>query len=672
VCAELVEGLLLACPNLRVLATSREVLGVPGETVYQVPTLSLPDLEQPLDQGNLEHSEAAQLFIERARLYQPGFQVEGHTAEAIAQICLLLDGIPLAIELAAARVRLLSPAQIVDHLKDSLNYLATGGRTVVSRQQTLLASLEWSYDLLGEREQMLFRRLAVFAGRFILQDVEAVCAGGLDPVGREDVYHGLGDFQAPLPVLQVSEIFGLLSNLVDKSLLLVTHDQEAIYRMLIPIKHFAREMLSESGEIAHLRHKHLYHYLDLAEVAAPELMKANQSVWFNRLETEHDNLRAALAWSLEVGSLKIGVRLASALGHFWFRRGYISEGVEWLDRLLNMDHPTDLTQARGLIVAGDLNYEYGNYTRAKSFAEQGLKLCEKFQNQEGIAHAHYVLGLIEHMTGDRQEGIRHLKDSLALFREMCDDWYVALTLLRLGDAQMRVGDHRQAADSFRKGLTFFRKIGDNMGTAFALGGLGDLARLRGDYDLAKSYFQESLTLRWFQGKITGGFWVLEALAILAVEQNKYEEAAILWGSGFSLRETFHTPLPPSYAEDYAPYLAAARAALGGEAFQDTWERGYTLDLEQVYDIVLERRIARPGESPSPSSISTDIAQQYGLTRREVEVLRLVASGLTSPQVAEKLVISPRTVSKHLESIYGKIQVNSRSAATRFALEHNIA
>ncbi|MCK5314961.1 MAG: tetratricopeptide repeat protein, partial [Anaerolineales bacterium] len=518
----------------------------------------------------------------------------------------------------------------------------------------------------------------IFAGRFVLEDVQAVCAGGLAPAGRVDVYRMFGDFQVPLPTLQASEIFGLLSNLVDKSLILVSHDQEAIYRMLIPIKHFAGDMLSESGEMAHLRYKHLYHYLELAEVAAPKIKRANQSVWFNRLETEHDNLRAALAWSLEVGSLKIGVRLASALGHFWYRRGYIIEGIEWLDRLLNMYHPMDLTQARGLIVAGDLNFHYGNYDRANSVVEQGLRLCEKFDDQEVIAHVYHVLGLIAYMTGDHQKGIRHFEDSLTLFREMSDDWNVALTLLRLGDAQMRSESYQQATTSAQESLALFRKLGDEWGIAFALATNCELAFLQGDYDSAKSCFQESLTLSLEYGSTWGLSWRLEALAIIAVEQNKHEEAILLWGAGFSLRESFHTPLPPSYAEDYAPYLAAARAALGDEAFQDTWERGYSLGLEQVIDIALQRRVARPNDSSSssgdgePSANSTDIAQQYGLTRREAEVLRLVASGLTNPQVAERLVISPRTVSKHLESIYGKIQVNSRSAATRFALEHNIA
>jgi non-specific serine/threonine protein kinase len=548
----------------------------------------------------------------------------------------------------------------------------------VSRQRTLSASLEWSYDLLSEGEQMLFRRLAVFAGRFILEDVEAVCTGGLAPAGRVDDYRGLGDFQVPMPVLQAAKIFGLLSNLVDKSLLLVTHDQGAIYRMLIPVKHFAREMLSESGEMAHIRHKHLYYYLELAEVTAPKLKRANQSVWLDRLETEYDNLRAALAWSLEVGSIEVVIRLAIALGHFWYRRGYFSEGVEWLDRLLNVDRPKDLTYARIKILAGDLNFHYGNYDRANLLAEQGLKLCKKNNYQEGIAHAERVLGLIAYMTGDFQKGIRFLESSMTHFREMGDDWNLARILVRLGDAQMRSGGYPRASASVQESLALFRKLEDEWGISFALAANCELAFLQGDYDVAKSCFQESIILSLGYGSNWGMSWRLEALAIIAVEQNKYEEAVILWDSGFSLRETFQTPLPPFYREDYAPYMTAARIALGDGAYQVAWERGYSLDLEQVLDIALERPVAQLNDSPSSSDDGElsanppDFVQQYSLTRREVEVLRLVASGLTNRQVAEKLVISPRTVSKHLESIYSKIQVNSRSAATRFALEHNIA
>ncbi|MEA3439427.1 MAG: adenylate/guanylate cyclase domain-containing protein, partial [Chloroflexota bacterium] len=237
-CAELVAGLLLTCPDLRVLASSREPLGVPGETVYEVPPLSIPDLEQPLDHDSLVRSEAVQLFVERARAHQPAFQVDEITAPAIAQICLLLDGIPLAVELAAARVRVLSPPQIADHLKDSLHFLATGARTVVSRQQTLQGSIDWSYALLSVSEQMLFRHMGIFAGRFVLEDVESVCSGGLTPAGEWDVTNGSGDFQYPPSILGATEILNTLSNLVDKSLVRVAPDWETSYRMLNPIQRF--------------------------------------------------------------------------------------------------------------------------------------------------------------------------------------------------------------------------------------------------------------------------------------------------------------------------------------------------------------------------------------------------------------------------------------------------
>ena len=677
VCAELVAELLLFCPNLRVLASSREPLGVPGETIYQVPPLSTPNLEQPLDQDSLERSEAAQLFIERARSYQPAFQVEEDTAPAIARICHLLDGIPLAVELAAARVRVLSPPQIADHLQGSLNYLAAGARTVAARQQTLQGSIDWSYDLLSEGEQMLFRRLGVFAGRFVLEDVEAVCSGNNAPGIGVDGASGSGDFQIPHSIPYSTGILDTLSSLVDKSLVRVTPDWEASYRMLNPIQRFAWRKLSESGEKDPLRNWHLAYYLRLAQKGQPLIKSAEQSVWLKRFELEVDNIRAALDWSLESRELDTGLRLASELGEFWWRHGYYSEGLEWLNRLLAKYKPEDRVCARALIVAGRLAREIGVYEQADSFCKQSLRLSQELDYQEGIAESLRLSGILAHYLGERELAIELLEKSLALHRYLGYEWYVASNLLYLADIRMRDGENEQADIMYRESLFLFRKLEDKWGIAFALGELGDLARFQGDYEQAMIFNRESLELFTEQGYRVDIAFSLEALAMIYNEQRRYHLAARLWGCAEYLRESIHSSMPPIYQKDFTEYMEAARSALGAEAFNDAWREGRSLTLEGATALAMQ---PSPGELDIPASPVVDglpslklpdSAEQYGLTRREVEVLRLVASGLTDAQVAEKLFISPRTVSKHLQSIYGKIEVNSRSAATRFALEHDI-
>ncbi len=655
-CAELIAGLLLTCPNLRVLASSREPLGVPGEMVYQVHPLSLPDKNQSSNLEELVRSEAVQLFIERARAFQPSFQVDAKLAPAIARVCLLLDGIPLAVELAAARVRILSLPQIAEYLEDSLRLLTRGGSTVESRQQTLQASMDWSYGLLNEREQVLFRRLAVFAGRFLMDDIEAVCSGG--------------DTEVAQFVLPSNEVLDLLSNLVDKSLVMVIPSEETSYRMLNPIHLFALDKLSESGEQVQLRNRHLNHYLELAQKAHPILKYAEQIIWMNRLDLEIDNFRFALDWSLQSEMVETGLHLACELGEFWWRQGYASEGLTWLNRLLDKQNKEDQAFAHALVQAARLSREMGNYKQAKSFCDRSLELSRELDYQEGVAEALCLLGIIEHYyVGNLEKVIELLEEGLAIFLQLGDEWKVATNRLYLADAKHRIGEYEQADGLFRECLAFFQEIGDQWGISFALGGVGDLTRLRGDYEEALILFRESVEINVEMGDILAIAYLYEGIATTYIEQKRFQPAVRLWGFVGSLRDSIHSLLPLAYQEYYAAYLETARSALGEDAYETALQEGGAFTLEQATALALQ---PTPGETETSPSTTPDPAEKFGLTGREVEVLRLVASGLTDAQVGEQLFISPRTVSKHLQSIYGKIQVNSRSAATRFALEHDLA
>jgi predicted ATPase len=578
--AELAQRLLLACPKVEILATSRESLGYSGEILFQVPSLKLPRFEETAAVEEIVKSEAVKLLVARIQTFQPTFQINLENVPAIIQICNQLEGIPLALELAAARVNFLSLPQIASHLESSLQLLTRGDRVSQPRQQTMQATIEWSYALLDRQEQTLFRYLAIFRGGFTLDDVESVCAGEFAP-GTEDDVGELIDLSTYAPDLLPSAVLDLLSNLVDKSLIVVVLDQEAIYRMLRPIQQFVIDRLSESDEYEYLKHRHLHHYLELAEEARMKIRSAEQTTWLNRLEIEHDNFRAALDRTLESGLINSGLMLAEKLEHYWYRHGHLKEGVGWLERLLKADYPHNLVYARALLSAGNLTYSYGDLERAQSYAKQGLELSEKLEDKGSIAQAHSLFGTIAHFTGNRQEGIGHLEEGLALFRELGDDWNIARTLLYLGDAYIRSKNFDRATILLDECLPLFRDLGDKWGIGFALGDSGELARQKGDHGLALAYFREALALHIEQGDKIDVCYLIEHIAITMLEQGDPSKAAMLWGVADYLRESLHAPPPPSYLEDYAPYRVAMRSSLGEGAFQEAWEKGYTMEHEKA-------------------------------------------------------------------------------------------
>lgn len=490
-CAELTAKLLVSCPKLHVMTTSREPLGVPGETIYHVGPLSIPNTAVSDDQQRTQESESVRLFIERARAFQPDFPVEEKTLPAIAQICILLDGIPLAVELAAARVRLLSTPEIAAHLQDNLKLLSTGGRAVVARQQTLEACLAWSYDLLTVTEQTLFRRLAVFAGSFTFEDVLAVCAGSNDSASDqiprqgtvgEDIRH----------ILPAEVALSTLATLVDKSLIQVNPDRETYYRLLRPIQHYAWGKLASSGDREEFRTRHLAYYLELAQQVNPNRNYAEQEIWIKRLEHELDNFRAALEWSLQGGNITAGLSLAAELGEIWWRQGYAAEGLVWLERLLARYSERDITRARALYQAGRLSREGAQYTQAYTFAEDSLKICREIAYQPGVGNALNLLGTITHYRGDRERAVVLLQESVEIYRRLGDEWNIGAKLLDLSNVQYRSGAVEQAAESADECFAIFRKLGNKWGLGFALGNKAELARYQGDYRQARSFELEAL------------------------------------------------------------------------------------------------------------------------------------------------------------------------------------
>jgi predicted ATPase/class 3 adenylate cyclase len=502
--ARLADGLLRSCPELRVLATSREALGISGELPYQVPSLRVPRPEDELEA--LSESEAVRLFRDRAGLARPGFSLSRDNGAAVAEICRRLDGIPLALELAAARVKALSPDQIASRLGDSFRLLTGGSRTAMPRQQTLEATMAWSYDLLSDAERALLRRLSVFVGGFTVEAAEAVCA--------DDEFEG-------------SEALDLLLHLVDKSLVVPDEgEQEVRYRLLETVRQYARRRLQEAGEAERIRTQHAEFYLAMAREGDGELRGPRQPEWMARLETEHDNLRSALEWSLAAGSTERAAGLAASLAWFWWLRGHWTEGRRWIDRTLELgeEWPEGL-QVRTLVAGSRLSGTQGDADRAEALAEEAVELARGTGDEEGLAWSLCMLGEVTWgWKPDLKRSIPLLEESLARFRKIGDLWAIGHVLGQLGDALMASGDFARGMSLQEEALEILRTSGDLMGVSERLRMLGVSLRRKGDYQQAAALLEESLALFRRLGDRNLAAHVLVSLGAMAADEGKLGEA----------------------------------------------------------------------------------------------------------------------------------------------------
>jgi len=646
-CAALVDGLLRACPDLKILATSRESLGVGGEISWPLPPLSLPDPEDLPPLEELERYEAVRLFVDRTRAIASTFELTERNAAAVARVCRRLDGMPLAIELAAARTKVLSVEQISSRLDDSFRLLKSENRTTDPRQRTLRTTIDWSFELLSEEERTLFRRLSVFAGGWTLEAAEAVCAGE----GIEE------------------EVLDLLSHLVGKSLVSVAEQGgEARYGLLETIRQYGAQKLKGSGEEPEIRRRHADFFLELAEEVEPRINGRHRDAWLERLEAEGGNLRAALAWSRQEAQAETGLRIAGALLWYWFHRGYWKEGRGWLDgALATQESVGDLARtaarAKALSSAGHLAYMQGDHSVARSQLEKSVALWRDVGDDEGLAHALRFLSGAVQPEGDHALVRSLAEESVGLFRDGTDTFGLAMSLGRLGSAALAQGDYAAARAALEEGVALCRETGDDWVLALTLRNLGVAAFRQSDYERGAALLNESLSVLREPGEKFYTTQSLDSLAVVVSMQGDHGRAARLFGAAEALREAVGASVLPFYRDDYELGVATARAGLGEEAFGAAWAEGRGMTPAQAIDYALQ-----PPTSPEPVAPA---AYPGGLSAREVEVLRLVARGLTNPQIAQELFISPRTVDRHLNSIYRKLGIGSRAAAARFAVENNL-
>jgi predicted ATPase/class 3 adenylate cyclase/DNA-binding CsgD family transcriptional regulator len=695
-----VAELLTACPKLKIMVTSRMTLYVRAEYEFAVPPLALPDPKRLPDLVTLAQYEAVALFIQRAQAVKPDFQVSNATVPAVAEICVRLDGLPLAIELAAARIKLLPPHALLARLRQRLAVLTSGARDAPDRQQTLRKTIDWSYDLLEEDEKTLFRRLSVFVGGCTLDAAEAVCNANRD----------LGE-----------DVLDAVARLVDKSLLrqAAEIDSEPRLLMLETIREYGLERLEASGEAEAMRRQHATFFLQVALESFPKMHSAEQATWFKRLEADHDNLRAALRWMLERREVQMGLLLAGVLStNFWLGCNHEREGRSWCEQVLAQPGAQARTVARakalrglGLLaftqgdfpeaellleesvsigrelgaagkldLAGALHWlaevtlEQGNPVEARELAEESLRLFQELGVVWGVALALWCLGKATGELGDPGAARSLLEESAKLFR-VAGDWrLLAWPIDALGLVALRQGDYVDARTSFEEALSVSRETGEKQHAADALAHLGTVALRRGAYRESLSFYQQSLALNREQGYKNGLAEDLAGLAEVASLLDQPEQAARLLGAVEALREASNIRLSPLRRAEYDRIVAVIGAQLDEAAFAKAWQEGRTMPLDEV--LAAQEEILRaaplPPEQPSLAPVKSAPTYPHDLTAREVEVLRLVAAGASNQEIADTLVISERTVNSHLVHIFNKLGVNSRAAAAAFAIRHKLA
>jgi non-specific serine/threonine protein kinase len=729
-CKQVAQTLLPTCPQLHILATSREVLNVAGELTYRVPSLEIPKTQSQIPLAELAQTESIRLFIERATSVHPYFALTDKNATAVAHICQRLDGIPLALELAAARVKVLAVEQIAARLDDALSLLTRGSDPTL-RHQTMRAALDWSHELLSESERVLFRRLAVFAGSWDLEAAEQVCAlDGHPPLRRVDV-------------------LDVLTNLIEQSLVLVIeHEETARYRLLEPIRQYARDKLNEAKERQRFEQRHLEFFARFAVEAAPQLHRAEQQQWYRHVDADYDNLRAAIEWAAIHDLPLVGLRLSNALAWYWEVRSLWREGFDHINKLLAVleqsvlppSPEADLLRADALGISGhlagwmgslqterwrleesialarqvgapgraimarrlvDLTHHSGDregrYNRlaldeaarlareagadfilaraqsvgglaaqydndfqtARRLYEDSVRTCHRLG--ERIFRAPPLSGLtqVAMLEGDLPAARRYAEEQLTLAREQGDSGHWPIALRHVGEVALLQGHLAEAREALQESLVLWRKAGNLAQAARVLRLLGGVAHGQNRLSDAATHYLESLQLLREQWSARDAAESMIGLAFVAVERKLGEQATHWLAQAEALMERANLRHVPNLQPSYNKQVEAVRTVMSRKAFAEAWREGRALTQEQIVAETERSIIAPVALYPG------------GLTEREIEVLRLVARGLTNQEIADQLVVSRRTVHAHMRSIFSKLDVTTRTAAARYAAQYNL-
>ena len=629
--------------NLKILATSRSPLRLPDELVVPLSPLTAPDLSRPATASELGANAAVALFVQRARDIDPAFTLSDANASDVAEICAHLDGLPLAIELAATRMRILSPAALKERLSDALAILTSTDPHLARDHRSLRAAIASTVELLSPPSRTLFRRLAVFADRCDTPAVEAVCAEG-----RATGTHAC-------------DVLDALAELLEDGLLhrTVVAD-EPRFTMPETICEFALEELEAAGEADRIRHRYASYYMTMAEEAAPSLIGARQQAWFERLATELANIRSGMRWSL-ANDPELALRTAAALWRFWYAKGQLREGAYWLDRALSVtSDDRSVHRVRALNGYGVLIWASGEPERALRLQQESLSLAQELGDAWGSAVARADIAIVEfEINGDAASLIRKTEQALATFRELGDRHLEAIALNTLGDVALIQGDLTAAIQRFREAVSIASELGDATSHALSLCNLAQAERRQGALERAEQHHLEALALSERIGAQEDVLYNLAGLAGLAAERHDFERAAELLGATTRLSDATGIALQPAEQEQFDRDVARVRQATANGAFAAAWDRGRSRPPD---DFVAFAVSALPAvERPTA----------YGLSQRETEVLGLLANGCSDREIADALFISSDTASTHVRNIRRKLGVHTRAAATAFAIRHNL-
>jgi predicted ATPase/DNA-binding CsgD family transcriptional regulator len=684
-CAELVQRLLARCPGLRVIATSREPLGVRGEIIWRVPPLGLPHPRESDGAGGVRSSEAVQLFVERATAAWPGFELNDSNLAAVAEICRTLDGVPLAIELAAARVRALSAEQIADRLADKFELLALGHRTAPPRQQTLRATVEWSNELLNVPERLLLRRLSVFHG-WNVDMAERVCADGQLPA-----FHVLDQLRA----------------LIDKSLVSLDGELngDARYRLLDTVRELAAEQATEADEMARLRLAHRDCMLSIGEEIASVAYVRGEPSWpervalFHRARTDRANFNLALACCVQRGDAEEGLRLSHALSGYWLASGEVAEGAGWLDRLLTIDAAVPAgVRAKALAVRAEMAFEQLDYAAAASYARECLELSRPIKDGNPAAGLR-LLALTDLMSGQADQALTHADAAVAAATDMGDDWElgvatavraaviaaqgdlteaekafqqaldvlqdnngwgVANVLYGLGRVANARRDLGAAAEYFSAALALYRQIDARPEMARCLAGIGRIALTQGDLPAATDSLTESMQLSLATGQRLAVARGLQAMAALASALGDAAQAVRLAGAAQAASEAVGGQPSASASRRLARLVDAANQNLGPEITSSLLAEGKAMSPHRAAQLLT---------APAPRTMPEKSEPAGPLSSREFEIATLAVGGMSNREIADRLFIAPATVARHIANIFGKLELSSRAQLAVWMAEH---
>jgi predicted ATPase/DNA-binding CsgD family transcriptional regulator len=697
-CAELILELLSQSPNLRILATSREALAIAGESIYPVSGLTYPlvsntagqDEQKSINPQELMSFDAVNLLVERARAISPKFRVTPENAMAIVEVCRWLEGMPLALELASARLNVMTIEEIANRLNDRFILLtAETRRGGDPRHHTLRATIDWSYDLLNTNEQALLRRMAVFTAGCTLDMVE-------------DFYTG--------ELLQEGTTINLISSLVNKSLVVAdtTGRSQIRYRLLETIRQYLLEKLDQAGEAETWRDSHLNLLLSRAEEAVPKQFEAYQQLWLNWLEAELDNLRAALSWALESKQIEAGLRLCSALTHFWEIHSIVQEGISWMERLLaEADDRVSLKVHVDALVFATFQYMLlGDAQAAVRHARQAVELAEAVGEASNpiLSFAMDGLASAAKTAGDYQTAFNITEKNICFYRQSGPSYYLGMNLLSQGENAIQLGYYEIAREQLAESLALPRRDGDTYRMAHTLNMLGDLSRLeqnyeeaarvyengaallhelgaqrdlasllsnlgyvclhQGDVERAYSSFSESMTIHQSQQNRPGMIECLIGFAATAVVNRQPAAGTRLLAAAATISRLPSASKWKATQMEFDQYFRLARDRLGEADFEAEQAAGAVLSLEQAVEYAQQLRITEESAWQADRKMGS-------LTNREREIAALIGLGKTNREIAQDLVLSQRTVEKHAANILSKLELNNRAQIVRWAIDQGL-